>query len=62
MSQNGYHEVGRNRKFIVMRKSRTNGKPDIQTSTIMVSNTALIAPDLISIISRKSGIPLDKFT
>ena len=60
LSQNGYHEAGRNKKYIVMVKDRTNGRPNPQTSTILVPNADEIAPDLISIISHKSGLSPDQ--
>ena len=62
LKQSGYLEVGRNRKYIVMGKSHAKGCPNFQTSTILVTNEAVIAPDIISIISHKSGILRDQLT
>ena len=61
LNQNGYHKVGDNRQYTVMRKDNTNGKPEIQTSTILVPKKDVMPPDIIDIISHRSGIPLDQF-
>ena len=63
LSQNGYHEVSRNKRFIVMRDDSVNwGGPNIQEAMILVPNTDVIASDLIEIISHKSGLSPDQFT
>lgn len=61
LCQNGYHEVRRNIKFVVMGKDDANGRPDIQTTTILVPNRPVITSDIYDIICRKSGLTLDQF-
>ena len=60
LSQNGYHEVSRNKRFIVMRDDSANGGPNIQEAMILVPNTGAIPSDLIGIISHKSGLSPDQ--